>query len=666
MRRAIGLLAAVVAVVVASLAATSTLSAQEADRDPVLRPSAHPIVPTTGYRRAVEAGTRTADGSPGTAYWQQEAAYELEARLDARARRLEGSGRILYRNRSPDTLDVLHLHLHQNLHAPGTVRNEPQELTGGVELDTVAVDGTVLSARGEAGGADDDGGPGYSVDATILTLRPAAPVPPGDSVRVRVDWAFDVPRSGAGRMGWSEDLMFLAYWYPQMAVYDDVVGWHTDPYRGRAEFYMGFADYDVRLTVPEGWVVRATGSLENPAEVLPPAVRERLRRAGGSDTVVHVLGAGEFGPGTATVDAEDDRLTWHFRAADVRDFAFSATRRSRWDAARAPVGDRDGDGAADHTRVEALWRSSAPRWSEVWRYERHAIDFLSRYTGLPYPWPHMTAVEGGGIIGGGMEFPMMTLMGDYEARGDSALYYVTAHELAHMWIPMRVGTDEKRYAWMDEGTTTFHENRAREEFFPDQRADVPDMEDYLEVARAGDEVPVMRWMDYQYPPAGNVPNYDKPATVLVALREIVGEEVFREALTTFQREWDRRHPYPWDFFRTVERAAGRDLDWFWRSWFYETWTLDHAIGEVRVDGRNVAIRIVDRGWAPMPVPLAITLESGVRLQRELGVDPWLDGEVVRTLEMSTPDPVVRIEIDPERRFPDLDRTDNVWTREDDR
>ncbi|HSR43153.1 MAG TPA: hypothetical protein VLL48_13290, partial [Longimicrobiales bacterium] len=386
--------------------AAAALSASPAAAQDSVRPVPDPVRPPPGYRGAAEAGTRSADGSPGPAYWQQDASYQIEATLTTEGGpTLHGSARILYRNRSPDTLEVLHLHLHQNLHAPGAVRNEAQEVTGGATLGRVAVDGTELSALGEAeggaGGADADAAPGYGVEATVLALRPAAPVAPGDSARVEVDWRFRVPRSGAGRMGWSEDLFFLAYWYPQMAVYDDVVGWHTDPYLGRAEFYMGFADYDVRLTLPEGWVVRATGTLENPSDVLPADVRERLRRADGSDTVVHVLGADDIGPGAATVDAPDDQLTWRFTASDVRDFAFSATRRSRWDAARAPVGDRDGDGAEDHTRVEALWRSSAPLWDDVWRYSQHAIDFLSRYTDLPYPWPHMTAVEGGGIIGGG-------------------------------------------------------------------------------------------------------------------------------------------------------------------------------------------------------------------------------------------------------------------------
>lgn len=622
------------------------------------RPSPDAVLPPRGYRAAVEAGTRSADGSPGPGYWQQWADYRIRARLDPGDHTVEGQARIVYENRSPDTLRHLYLHLHQDLYREGAVRNEPVETTGGVRLDRVAVDGTELPE-----GTDD--GPGYRREATLLRLEPDAPLPPGAETRISVEWSFRVPGAGTGRMGRSGgDLYFVGYWYPQMAVYDDVVGWHTDPYLARGEFYAGYGRYDARLEVPEGWVVRATGRLQNAEDVLPSRVRKRLERAGRSDSVVHVVREDELGPGGATRTSEDGTLEWRFVAGGVRDFAFSATRRSLWDAARSPVGDRDGDGEVEHTRVEALYRPEADRWERTWRYARHSIDFLSRFTGASYPWPHMTALEGGGVIGGGMEFPMMTLMGDYEARGDSALYYVTAHELAHMWIPMQVGTDEKRYAWMDEGTITFLENQARKEYFPGRDHDVPDLESYLEVARAGDEVPVMTWMDYQYPPAGNVPNYQKPGSLLVALRHVLGDETFREALSTFLHEWSYRHPYPWDLFRTFERVSGRDLEWFWRSWYYETWSLDHAVAGVEQSGGEATVRVEDRGWGIMPVPLEVELADGTTTTRTIGVEPWLEGDREASATIEADSPVVRVEIDPERDLPDVDRQNNVWTRED--
>lgn len=618
------------------------------------RPIPYPIEVPRGFVDAIAAGTRTETGAPGEGYWQQRAEYRILANLDVDARSVEGTVRIRYLNESPDTLPVVFLHLHQNLHAPGVIRNEPQEVTGGVELRRVSAAGRALA----------EGREGYLVDGTALAVRLPTPLAPRSEVTLEVDWSFLMPQSGAGRMGYDAgNLFFVAYWFPQMAVYDDVVGWHTDPYQGQGEFYLNFADYDVTITAPEGWVVRATGALRNEDEVLPAEIIERLGRADASDDPVVILDWGEFGPGTATLSTPGGTLDWHFTAENVRDFTFSATRESRWEAARTPVGDRTGDGEVDFTRVESLYRDTAPLWSEMVRYEQHAISFLSDYLDLPYPWPHMTAVEGGEIIAGGMEFPMITLMGDYNERGDVALYGVTAHELAHMWIPMIVGSDEKRYAWLDEGHTTFNTAEAMEDFFRgqvDRHAD--DQRGYVQAARAGVYWPMMLWTD-QHPTATSwvVAMYRKPASVLQALRGILGEETFVEAQREFIRRWEYRLPTSWDFFNTVEDVSGRDLEWFWRSWYYETWTLDQAVAGVEVQGDGSAVvTIEDRGKVPMPVPLTVTRADGTTEMHEVPVTHWLQG--VRTAEVELPAgaAVTRVEIDAERHFPDIDRENNVW------
>ncbi len=625
------------------------------------RPIPYPVVSPRAYQQAVAAGTRSTTGAPGPNYWQQRASYTVTARLSPEAKRVDAQASIVYVNASPDTLPAVFLHLLQNLHAPGALRNESQEVTGGVELTRVTVHGRALSPTQGAL-------PGYRVQGTILGVRLAQALLPGDSVRLSIDWGFVVPQAGAGRMGWSRDnLFYIAYWYPQMAVYDDVDGWQIDQYLGQAEFYSGFARYDVTLEAPEGWMVMATGALQNADEVLPAGVVQRLRAAEQSDTVIHVLRAEDLGPGTATRRAPSGWLRWHFMADNVRDFAFSATRQSLWDAARTPVGDRNGDGAADYARVDAIYRASAPRWRHAWRYAQHSIDFLSRWTEIPFPWPHMSAVEGAEIIGGGMEFPMMTIIGDYNSRGDSALYYVTAHELAHMWVPMIVGVDEKRHAWMDEGTTSFNENQARKEFYPGPDHDDGDRQRYLAVARLGLEGEMMRWSDYQYPgPAYGVASYSKPATLLVALRGLLGDEMFLKAYRTYLHNWSYKHPRPWDFFSTFNAVTGQDLSWFWRTWYYETWTLDQAVVSVNAgtasSPRETVIVVEDRGLAPMPARLHITLENGDTIDREVPVERWLSGATRADVRITANSPVVRVEIDTVGVFPDVDRSNNVWVR----
>jgi hypothetical protein len=619
------------------------------------RPLPAPVAPPGAFLEAVERGTRTLNGLPGEAYWQQTARYQLTARVVPQQRRLEGSGRFTYFNNSPDRLETVQMELAQNLHARGVVRSEPAEVTGGIDLRRVAIGGRTVREGGLTG-------PRFVVDGTQLIMIPARPLQPGDSVMIEIDWAFDIPQAGAGgRMGYSgDDLYFLAYWYPIFSVYDDIGGWFTEPFRGRAEFYAGFADYELTVEAPQGWIVAATGNHLNPLQTFSPNVYARMLDAQRSDEPQTIIGPEHF-DSALTQPSPNRPLRWQFSAPLVRDVAFSMKRRSIWESARTMVGDLTGDGRPDYTIVNTFYRPEAFRWSNVTEYQQHSLRFLSSFLRLPYPWPHMTAVEGGGIIRGGMEYPMMTLMGDYTQRGDSALYYVTVHELAHMWVPMIVGTNERFYSWMDEGMTTFNENEARKDFFPGPDHHAEDREAYIQAAVLEREGEMMRRSDFHYDNTDFViASYMKPATVMVALRGVLGDGMFMQAYREFIRTWSYRHPQPWDFFNTFERVSGRDLNWFWYTWYYTTWTLDQAISSVRVDGRNTVIEIEDRGMAPMPTPVQITLENGERLFREIPVENWLAGARTGSITVSTRSPVVRVEIDPMQHFPDVDRDNNVW------
>ncbi len=618
------------------------------------RPVPYEVIPPANFRSAIENGTRSLSGRPGPAYWQQWTRYEINTTLNTEEKTIDGTAAIMYFNNSPDTLNSVVLQLILNVHAEGAVRSFPLEVTGGINLSRVAVGGAEL----------DRGNLGDRVSGTNLNITLPRSLLPGDSLRLDIDWSFEIPQQGAeGRMGWSRDNLFhIAYWYPQMAVYDDVVGWQTDRFTGEAEFYAGFGSYDVTIDVPEGWLVMATGSLDNRAEVLALDVLERLELAEVSDTIVHIITPSDFGPGRATSTSEDGRLRWHFVADSVRDFAFSVTRESRWDAARSAVGDRDGDGTIDYARVDAIWRETAPLWSESARYAQHSVEFLSRFTALPYPWPHMTAIEGEDIIGGGMEFPMMTLIGSYNGLSDSSLYYVTAHEIAHMWAPMTVSSDERRYGWMDEGSTSFNENQARKEFFPGFDHDDPDRQSYVTSARLGSEGEMMTWTDYLQPGTGRVASYRKPATALAALRHILGEETFLNAWRAYLTSWAFKHPKPWDFFNTFQSISGQNLDWFWHSWYYETWTLDQAVENVEPTDEGSTITITDHGYMPMPVYLTVTSDNGRKSDYLIPVDRWLTG--ARTAWITVGErSISRVEIDAPGLLPDVNRENNVWERD---
>lgn len=634
----------------------------EVDYPNLQRPVPNPIEIPFNYQYAIGQGTRSQDGSPGEAYWQNESRYRLRAKLVPDENRVNGSARIIYKNNSPFSLEQMVMELAQNLHLEGTIRKESAEVTGGMELLRVSVAGEELDPIDETN-PNYQGEPGFLVDATRLLLVLNQTVFPGDSIEIEMEWTFIVPEQGAGgRMGRSRDnLFFISYWYPQMMVYDDVNGWFIDPFLGNAEFYHEFADYELEVVAPDNWLIMGTGEFLNPEEVLADHVYQRYLQAGESDEVITIVGESDLG--AATRHNSDGLLTWKFSANKVRDVAFSAMRESIWDGTRAPVGDRDGDGIPDYTRIHSFYRSDASHWPQQAEFSQHSISFLSEYLEYPYPWPHMTSIEGAGIIGGGMEYPMITLIGSYEHLGPEDLHEVTAHEFAHMWVPMIVNPNERRFTWFDEGFTSFNTHQTMADRYPLTNLDL--FQPYLRIAGTHLEGPIMRWSDYHYPgPAYGIASYPKPASILTALQGVIGEERFREAYLTFLKEWEYRHPYPWDFFRTVERVAGQDLEWFWRSWYYETWVLDQGIGEVEQTDAGYRVEIIDYGEIPMPVHLLITLQDGTEIRREVPVDGWLRGQTRQEILLETDQPLSSIIIDPDLRYPDINRSNNSWVPQD--
>ena len=614
------------------------------------------VVPLSeSYEHAVAQGTRTRTGQPGPRYWQQWADYRLEAELNPISKRITGKGTITYYNRSPDTLRQVYVQLLDNIYAPNARHDTdvPWSVEG-LQLDTVVAQGqTVKSVEGE--------GIGYRVDGTIMRIDLPRPLPPGGSAPFHFAWKFRVPPDGGPRGGQDGEVFYINYWYPQMAVYDDVNGWQTDQYLGNGEFYMGYGNYDVSLTVPAGWLVDATGVLQNPAEVLSSQTRARLDSAAHTNSVVHVVTESDREPGRSTTSGSNGKLTWRYRAENVRDVSWATSARYLWDATSASVGDKNGDGRPDTSAIYSLYRPEqrVNHWEQSARYSQHSIEFFSRYL-APYPYPHMTAVDGPTGCGG-MEYPMMTCIGgQWDTLG---LYEVTTHEIGHMWFPMIVGSDEKRYAWMDEGLTQFDQSQSMADFFKGFDDEARNRKNYLDFAETGGEVELMHHSD-RFPNYASygVAAYYKPATILVALRGVLGEQTFNKAYQEYIRRWAYKHPSPYDFFNTFENVSGKDLSWFWRSWFFETWKLDQAIDTVTTDKDSVNIVLENKGKLPMPVVLAVTRVNGTVDHLTLPADIWLRGDRRHTIRVAR-EPVVRgIEIDPDKEFPDLDRSNQVWPR----
>lgn len=625
-------------------------------------PVPNPIEIPDAFMLAVENGTRTTDGHPGTSYWQNRADYTMHAEIDPSTHTLYGTSSVTYYNESPDDLEVIILELAQNLHKAGTPKKDLTDITGGTALESVNINGSEIpeitwpewwTQRSR----------GYIIEGTRMYVFTGDPVYSGSSADLEFEWSFTIPEEGAsGRMGRSRDnLYFIAYWYPHVNVYDDVYGWMSDDFLGNAEFYHPFANYELEITMPRDWIVMATGKFLNPEETLSVQTLSRYLEAGGSDEPITIVSFADTS--SATTASDNGKLTWKFSAEQIRDVAFSATKASQWDGARTPVGDLDGDGEIDYTRINSFYRESAPLWSAQTAYAQHAITFLSDYTALEYPWYHMTSVEGADIIGGGMEFPMMTVIGDYNSAGATRLYGVTAHELAHMWFPMIINTNERRYSWIDEGYTTFHTNEANMDFFGDQFSHDDVFSGYLQIAGSDMEGEIMRWSDYHYPgPAYGVASYPKPASVLIALRGVLGEEVFNKAHREVVRRWNYKHAYPWDIMNTFEDVSGRDLSWFWRSWYYETWTLNHTIARVQEQQGNTVIRVEDIGEIPMPLTVEVTLRDGSTIRESVDVEHWLQGHATAEITLDGIIGVQKVVIDPESHFPYHYASELTWER----
>lgn len=589
------------------------------------------------FRAAVAAGTRTDTGVPGPRYWQNGADYVIEATLDPRDGRVTGRETITYHNRSPDALDRLVLHLDQNVFAPGARRNRRAPITGGMVVEGVSVNGVAAESRHPGGG--------YQEALTLLEVQPAAPVAPGASATIEVEWSFTVPPAPTFRNGNLDGRVFaVAQWYPRMAVYDDVYGWDTTPYLGDGEFYLEYGDFDVSLTVPSGWLIGATGTLTNAGEILTDEVVARLAEARTRPgETVRIVAPDDRGAGRSTRGATGTSVTWRFQADGVRDFAFSTSNEYVWDLHRTAGG----------VDAQAFYRPELGAWQEAARYAAFTIETLSDWI-RPYPWPQVSITEG---PVGGMEYPMLVFNpGTDNPRG---LAGVTIHETAHQWFPMTVGSMEAKHAFMDEGFVSYFDEEAAAVLWGEEPPRWGENRAYLRVAGTEEEVPILRHTDLVSPyGARGLAAYTKPAVMLGALREIVGADTFREAFRDYAETWAFKHPQPWDFFQLVERHAGRDLDWFWSPAFAATATLDAGIDWVETGADSTAVGLVREGALVVPLTVRFTDAGGGVTDRIVGVDAW---NGTREVRLTAPGRAVRIEIDPQGAFPDVDRSDNVWS-----
>jgi hypothetical protein len=604
---------------------------------------------------------RAADGTPGPKYWQNRADYSIQASLNDSIQSLTGSVLITYTNNSPQSLPFVWLQLDQNIYSLQSRGVAATAIGGGRWANRGQFDGgySIKSVSVIQDGKTQDAN--YNISDARMQVKLASAIKPqGGTIQFKITYSFLIPEYGTDRMGrlntkngWIYE---IAQWYPRMCVYDNVYGWNTIPYLGQGEFYLEYGNIDYSIEAPASHIVVGSGELLNPKEVLTAEQLKRWEAAKQSDKTVTIRSEAEIADPSSR-PANKSRLTWKFKCTNTRDVAWASSKSFIWDAARINLPSGKKAIAASVYPVESAGDSA---WKRSTEFVKGAIEFYSNYL-FEFSYPSATNVAG---IVGGMEYPGIVFCG---ARAKWAgLWGVTSHEFGHNWFPMIVGSNERKYPWMDEGFNTFINTMADKSFnhgeFESKRP--VNRQGLAKIFYNDSAEAILTVPDVTNPRnQGNVA-YFKPGLGLTLLREnILGEGRFDSAFSYYVHQWAFKHPTPYDFFHCIENYAGETLDWYWRGWFMNNWKIDQAVQDVSYvqndpkEGSIITIANLEK--LPMPVTVEVTEADGKTGRIKLPVEIWQRGGVWKFRYNST-GMVSKVVIDPDKLYPDTNIRNNVW------
>jgi len=600
--------------------------------------------------------TRSASGQPGHAYWQNSADYHMNVSLNEDKKEIAGTAEITYTNNSPDALNFLWLQLDQNLFAKDSRGNgvvpmsgsrngaHGEELNGGYHIKSVKLDGKEVQ---------------YTITDTRMQIDlPKELKAKGGKAKIAIEYSFISPEYGSDRMGVQDTkngkIFTMAQWYPRMCVYDDVLGWNTMPYLGASEFYLEYGNTTANITVPANHYVVASGELLNEKEVYTKEEINRWNEARNSDKTVMIHSESEIGKNKTA-----GTKTWKFKIVQARDFAWASSSGFIIDASRInlPSGKKS-------LAISAYPAESAgdKAWGRSTEYTKAAIEHYSNKW-YEYTYPAATNVAGNE---GGMEYPGIVFC-HMDSKGES-LWGVTDHEFGHNWFPMIVGSNERLFAWMDEGFNTFINGLSTEAFNKGEYYKKPNL------ARSGSYLmgdnlePIMVGPDNMKERNIAALAYYKPGTGLSVLREaILGPEKFDKAFRTYINRWAFKHPTPWDFFHTMENVSGEELNWFWRGWFFNKWKIDQAVKNVKYingDFKNGAeVTVENLGQLPMPTTVQVKFKDGTLKTVKIPVEVW-KRNTEWTFKVDAAKEIDEVKLDPNAVVPDINAKNNTWASSD--
>jgi hypothetical protein len=597
-------------------------------------------------QRAYKKETRSPDGRPGKNYWENHGRYTISITAMPPDRTVKGVEQITYFNNSPDTLRRLNMKLILNIHRPGAARfanADADYLTPGVQIDEFLVNGEKKNwNNNEASGTNQ-----------MVALQKQKPLMPHDSVKLNITWHFEVSKE-SGREGMIDSTTYyLAYFYPRVSVYDDYNGWDTLPFLDAQEFYNDFNDYTLNVTAPKNYIVWATGTLQNPTQVLQPEYAKRLEQSFTSDSTIHVATQADLA--TKNVTAQNDVNTWVWKANNISDMAVGISDHYDWDAASAIVDDATNRRAS----MQSAFADSSKDFHHAVQAGRNSLSWLSHnWPGVPYPFPKMTSFQGFAD----MEYPMM--VNDSHFDDVRFAQFVQDHEIAHTYFPFYMGINESRYAFMDEGWATTFELLIGTAEVGKEKADSLykqfRIKGWIHDRSTAEDLPVITPSSELRGGYGNN-SYGKPSLSYFALKDMLGDELFKKALHIYMDNWNGKHPIPWDYFNSMSTGSGKDLNWFFYNWFFTNYYIDLNLQNVTKANDGYTFSIKNIGGFAVPFDVKLTYSDGTSESFHQTPIVWEQNPKQIAVHIKTEKTVKSAVLDG-GIFMDADENNNKWPR----
>jgi len=600
-----------------------------------------------GVVQAYENETRQLNGMPGKNYWQNHARYNINITAMPPDRNIQGSEEITYINNSPNELKTINLKLFLNIHKPGAPRVRPAApdyLTTGVQIDELKVDNKKIAWNNNA------------MRFTNAEVQLPKPLQPNDSLKLSVNWHYQISLQ-SGREGMIDSTTyFLAYFYPRIAVYDDYNGWDKMTFTDAQEFYSDFNDYIVTLNVPKNYIVWGTGTLQHPEKVLQPQYLQRFSQSLTSDDIVHVVTKQDLA--AKNVTTQNNMNSWQFTAGNIPDMAFGISDHFVWDATSTVVDDATGRRAG----AQAAYNDTAADYHYVAGFARHALNWLSHnWPGVPYPYEKTTVFQGYA----GMEYPMMA---NDETYGDTTFSkFVAEHEIAHTYMPFYMGINETRYGFMDEGWATTYElligtadmGKERAETFYRQFR----VNGWINDRSPDEDLPIITPSEVLSGRGMGNNEYGKASLGYLAVKDMLGDELFKKCLQGYMERWHGKHPIPWDFFNSISNIAGKDLNWFWTNWYFSPYYIDLAITNLVKQADGYTLTIKNIGGMANPFDVKLTYKDGTSETIHQTPAVWEVNQKQAIVNIPTKKEVKSVTLDG-GIYMDADTKNNTWVNHD--